>query len=159
MNKFLVIYEENKKLDLMFEKLYSNCDMVRKNKLELLVEIGELANETKCFKYWSEKKMEIKKVEEEYADCIIMTLCFFNYLKMDLNNLIQDKMYYDNVDTFFKLYELAVEFSKNEDTDTLVLLFNTLIKLGYNLGFDDDKIVSICLNKINRDKERFQEGF
>src|SRR5690625_2367570 len=37
----------------------------------LLVEIGEMANETRCFKYWSNKEPSKKKVIlEEYVDCM-----------------------------------------------------------------------------------------
>ena len=37
--------------------------------LALLVEFGELANETRCFKYWSNKKSSPKEVvSDEYSD-------------------------------------------------------------------------------------------
>ena len=57
--KFLEeVYQKNKELDEIFINKYSSIDkeMYKKNKIELLVEIGELANETKCFKYWTNKE-------------------------------------------------------------------------------------------------------
>ena len=78
MKKYQKIYDENKKLDAMFIEKFNHKDLIRKNKLELLVEIGEFANETKCFKYWSKKNPQKDLMGEEYADCIIMTLCFFS---------------------------------------------------------------------------------
>ncbi len=41
----------------------------KKKMLALLVEIGELANETRCFKYWSNKPASEREVIlEEYVD-------------------------------------------------------------------------------------------
>ena len=52
MNIYCDLYENKIKLDEYFIKEYGNSeDIILKNKLELLVELGELANESKCFKY------------------------------------------------------------------------------------------------------------
>ncbi|MEE0700145.1 MAG: dUTPase [Bacilli bacterium] len=77
MNQFSKVYEENKILDEIFHNLYDNFskDTIEKNIVELLVEIGELANETRCFKYWSNKGSSEKDIVlDEYADCFLMTL-------------------------------------------------------------------------------------
>ena len=60
------IYEVTKQIDEQFALHYGNDDeIVRKNRLELLVELGELANETRCFKYWSMRQTgEKEKVLE-----------------------------------------------------------------------------------------------
>ena len=158
MKKFNKVYEENKKLDKIFiDKYSSDQEMCKKNKIELLVEIGELANETRCFKYWSKKKVDMELVGLEYADCFIMCLCFFNYLNLSLDDvsLIPD----DNLDTislFAKLYSLASSFYYSESSDTIKLFFVYLLKLGYKLGFDDSKIIEVCLKKIKKDQERLE---
>ena len=76
------VFESNKELDKMFNSAFPDTEMVKKNKLELLVEIGELANETRYFKYWSSKPMDMDLVKMEYADCIIITLYFFNIMNI-----------------------------------------------------------------------------
>ena len=56
--KFLEeIFLKNKVLDEKFNEEYNLYDeeIINKNLLELLVEISEFANETKCFKYWTKK--------------------------------------------------------------------------------------------------------
>lgn len=74
MKQFQIIYDKNKKLDNKYEELYGLTEeIIKKNKLELCIEIGELANETKCFKYWSIKKGNKEEILEEYADCLLMT--------------------------------------------------------------------------------------
>ena len=46
-----------------------NRKIVKRKMLALLVEIGELANETRCFKYWSNKPASEREVIlEEYVD-------------------------------------------------------------------------------------------
>ena len=46
-------------------------DVFRKKGLALLVELAELANETRCFKFWSEKgASERSVILEEYVDSI-----------------------------------------------------------------------------------------
>src|SRR5690625_6269037 len=44
-------------------------DLMEEKYLALLVELGELANETRCFKFWSTKPASArKKILEEYVD-------------------------------------------------------------------------------------------
>ena len=150
------VYEENKRLDLIFIEKYNHKDFVKKNKLELLVEIGELANETRCFKYWSNKEVNNDLVKEDYADCIIMSLCFFNYLNISLDeiNYINDDK--EIIDLFFDIYLLASNFSVNENTEIIKEILIKLINLGYKLGFTDEEIISSCLNKIKIDRERLK---
>ena len=70
MKDWQIIYNENKKLDKKFFDLYGNdIDYDKKNKIELLVEIGEMVNESRIFKYWSDKKVNYEALLMEYADC------------------------------------------------------------------------------------------
>lgn len=53
----------------LYEKL--NGDLLTERILALSVEVGELANATRCFKYWSLKDSEpVERVLDEYADCL-----------------------------------------------------------------------------------------
>ena len=151
---FSNVYESNKELDKMFD-VFNDREIVKKNKLELLVEIGELANETRFFKYWSNKPMDINLVKGEYADCIIMTLYFFNILNISLDEDFPNIDKYDKVDIFGRLYKLASDFYYNSDKNIIKEIFVTLINLGYLIGFNNDDIINACLTKINKDKERF----
>ena len=160
MKKFQKIYDENKELDKMFDTTFNDDEMVKKNKLELLVEIGELANETRYFKYWSTKKMDIELVKGEFADCMIMSFYFFNILNISLDEKFIDiKEDYDNVDIFGRLYKLASDFYVNMNKEIIKEFFVTLIKLGHMIGFSDDDIIDICMKKIIRDKKRFEENY
>lgn len=162
MQRFQKVYDENKKLDQMFDRLYNahDPDIIRKNKLELLVELGELANESRCFKYWSNKAVVRDRLEDEYADCMIMVLCFFNMMNVALNEVfIMNKRRYDVVSLFAYLYQLCSEFYEMEDKNLIKEIFVYLVELGHLLGFSDDEIIDVCLRKIKRNYERFVEGF
>ena len=75
------IYKRNKELDHIFMEKYEKKEPMyfEKNCIEFLVEFGEFVNETKCFKYWSIKEPNKELLLEEYADCLSMLLCIFNY--------------------------------------------------------------------------------
>lgn len=162
MQKYELVYKKNKELDEKFNSLYNmnDFDIIRKNKLELLVELGELANETKCFKYWSNKDIDKEKIKEEYADCLIMVLCFFNMFDINLDEtFIMPKIKYDVVDLFGHLYKLCSDFYHKEDRDLIKLIFVNFIELGHLLDLTDEEIIDVCLMKINKNFERFETGF
>ena len=84
--------------------------------MALIVEIGELANATRCFKYWSNKGSEEKEIVlDEYAD----GLHFFLSLGIDINTnkkvykltkhlddlTSQFHLVYHNIDRFYKLQD------------------------------------------------------
>ena len=119
--KFLKeVYERNKILDQIFIDKFEKIDkdMYKKNKLELLVEIGELANESKCFKYWSKKEVNRELMLLEFADCIIMTLCLFNYNNLELLDK-EYKVLDDTNDQIAYLYQLSSEFYFSDNTELL----------------------------------------
>ena len=155
---FYDVLESNKELDEMFNVTFPDPEMVKKNKLELLVEIGELANETRFFKYWSNKKMDMELVRGEYADCIIMAFYFFNIMNINLDEKFKVIDEYDNVDIFGRLYKLASDFYYNDDKEIIKEFFVTIINLGYMIGFNNEDIINACITKINKNKSHFKEN-
>lgn len=80
------LLEKQKKLDKFiterYDPLMDQKDFLVDNLLGLQVEVSELANATRCFKYWSNKAPESKeKILDEYAD----VLHFFLLIGNDLN--------------------------------------------------------------------------
>lgn len=153
--KFNDIFTANKELDEMFNNTFIDSEMHKKNKLELLVEIGELANETRYFKYWSTKPVDMDLVRGEYADCVIMTLYFFNVMNISLEDDFPQIDQYDKVDIFGRLYKLGSDFYYNDDRNIIKEFFSTVISLGYMIGFNDEDIINACMEKINKDKNLF----
>lgn len=151
------VLKSNIELDEMFNNTFPDSEMVKKNKLELLVEIGELANETRYFKYWSNKPMDMELVKGEYADCIIITFYFFNIMNIKLDEEFKKIDEYDKVDIFARLYKLASDFYYSNDKELVKEIFVTIINLGYMIGFNNEDIIDACLKKINKNKAHFKE--
>lgn len=75
--------KDQKKLDTTIFKNAGIKEYPLENiRLALLVELGELANEWKGFKYWKkDKKINREKLLDEFADCLHFALSLENYLK------------------------------------------------------------------------------
>ena len=123
--------------------------------LALIVEIGELANETRYFKYWSSKPVDMDLVRGEYADCFIITLYFFNIMGIELDEEFKEIKEYDKVDIFARLYKLASDFYYDDNKEIIKEIFATIVNLGYLIGFNDQDIIDACLTKINKNKSHF----
>lgn len=162
MNQFNEVYEANKQLDARFDEQYHQHDpaIIRMNIVELCVEIGELANETRCFKYWSQKKAsESTVILEELADCFLMTLCFCNYKHLVLPASFK-QIEKDNINVVFQhLFYLASSLEPSLDEKIILDLLNHFIHLGYLLHFSDDDMIKACFHKIKIVEKRLQSDY
>ena len=154
------IYVKNKKLDDIFYQKFKNDDkMFEKNCIELIVEIAEFANESRCFKYWSNKPMKKEETLEELADCIMMSLYFFNYLNIDKVNI---KMYNFSSDILICLndiFKLSTLLIDNINEEIITKIFSYLIYIGNLLNLEEKEIYEACLKKIKKQEKRLEEGY
>ena len=96
--------------------------------LSLIVEIGELANSTRCFKYWSNKGPESReRVLDEYAD----GLHFFLSLGVD----IQTSHCEDLTAQFHEIYHRIDLFKKKQDDTSYIKAFQSFLNLLPLLGY------------------------
>ena len=98
--------------------------------LALLVEIGEFANATKCFKYWSNKPSEAQDIVlDEYVD----GLHFFLSLGIDIKVSKKTYNHTKHADNLTKqvleVYRLASLFYKNQDEKSYVKAFQAFINI------------------------------
>ena len=98
--------------------------------LALLVEIGEFANATRCFKYWSNKSSEAQDIVlDEYVD----GLHFFLSLGIDIG--VNKKSYNHTkhaenlTEQVLKVYELVAAFYKKQDEKSYVKAFQAFINI------------------------------
>ena len=158
MKEFQELYNRNKELDKMFYQKYGNNeDIINKNKLELLVELGELANETRCFKYWSVKKADKDKVLEEYADVLLMILYFFNILKVSLDEPFpKSNKKEDILEKFAYLFKLSSHIREECNKEIMKEIFVNFLELGNMLNITTKEIITSCDKKITINKKRFE---
>jgi dimeric dUTPase (all-alpha-NTP-PPase superfamily) len=160
------LYSMQRMLDERIETQHDLQDenLVDKKMLALLVEIGELANETRCFKFWSLKPpAPPEKVLEEYVD----GLHFILSLGIELNFVhAVDKMKKETenyshslVEQFLHVFQAVNEFQQTKSLETYKHLFTNYLQLGECLGFTNEQIEQAYIKKNEVNHERQNQNY
>ena len=130
--------------------------------LALLVELGELANETRCFKFWSEKgKSEKAVILEEYVDNIHFLLSLglekgHTFSEIEVAPIEKDL---EETAAFNHLYTLCVTFYSEQSRANYLALFEAYLQLGELLGFSERDLQQAYYDKNEVNYERQQTGY
>lgn len=123
--------------------------------LALLVEAGELANETRCFKYWSLKKASDDAVVfEEFSDVLHFSLSLgidINFSEPFIDYEASDVSLNDQ---FHELYHAILTFSKSNNADDYIVLLKTIFTLAHSIGMDETSIRDMYFMKNEKNHER-----
>ena len=134
--------------------------LLHKKILALQVEMGELANETRCFKFWSTKEPSSRDVIlEEYVDCIHFILSIGlekNFQDITLN---VKPITFELSEQFLSLYTNITNFINCSSSDNYLIIFENFLSLGETLGFSVQDIESAYLYKNNINHERQDNGY
>src|SRR3982751_2341359 len=106
--------EMQKVLDdrIIKEHQLEDKDLEENKILALLVEISELANETRCFKHWSTKgPSEESVLLEEYVDSLHFFLSIANHYQYDVDRLYD--LYVNDFKPSIKQTTLVTAFKVN----------------------------------------------
>lgn len=156
------IYKETKYLDELFD-MQNNIreeEIIKKNILELLVEIGELANETRCFKHWSTKGPSEKEIIlDEYIDCLFMILYFSNITGITLEEDFPEVIELDIVETFINLYQNTCLLKEGLTKEKVKRLLVDIMYLGRLLEFSIEDLEKGTKHKSKIIQKRFQENY
>ncbi|MGM7702280.1 dUTP diphosphatase [Pseudalkalibacillus sp. Hm43] len=163
--KLQSLFEMQNELDRRIERErgLENEDLVDKKILALQVELGELANETRCFKFWSSKApSERSVILEEFVDGIHFLLSLGLILpydvpqQMQVPELVQENL----VDAFLKVYEDLTNLKNNrEDVNNYVTLMEDYLMIGRLLGFTSEEINEAYLSKNEVNHSRQDQGY
>src|SRR5699024_11677065 len=113
-----------------------NQDLFNVIMLAHLVELGELANETRCFKFWSEKEASLDSViVEEFVDNIhfLLSLGLETGYRFSEIVVLTDKQTVTN--QFIDVFNKALCFYKEQTEEAFLSLFQVFLQLGKKLGF------------------------
>jgi dimeric dUTPase (all-alpha-NTP-PPase superfamily) len=158
------LYSMQRLLDERIETQHGLQDenLVEKKMLALLVEIGELANETRCFKFWSLKpSAPLEKVLEEYVD----GLHFILSLGLELNfihtveNEENETESYSHVEQFLRVFQAVNEFQQTKSLEEYKRLFTSYLQLGKHLGFTNEQIEQAYIHKNEVNHERQNQNY
>ena len=163
MKEYMEYYQRNKQLDKMYEEKYGSIDSkcYEKNCLELIVEICEFCNESKCFKYWTIKNPNRELLLEEYADCLSMVFYMFNYYDIEEFDLVDMELNDDIVLMFNEIIRMCTMLmdEDNVNEELLMNIFTYLYHIGKLLGLDDREILDACYMKLGKNIERLNSDY
>jgi dimeric dUTPase (all-alpha-NTP-PPase superfamily) len=137
------IYEFQKEHDLaMQNRIDVNGKLLLSQKLlALQVKLGELANETQCFKFWLSKKSSIKRrILEKYTECIYIVLSIgiekgFTETEFDVK-----EVEYDLTEQFLSLFIDLNDFMVCSSKDQYITLIEDILSLSISLDFNESDI-------------------
>lgn len=161
MNNWNEVYKSNKKLDEIFEEKFENIEprIFEKNAIELIVEMCEFANESRFFKYWSNKKSDEIETMEEFADVVMQLFYFFNYLGIEKIEKTDIELSDDIIIAFKDLIKLSVEINENMNEKLIRNIFTSLLNVSKLLNLNEEKLVETCFKKIIKQKERLASNY
>ena len=136
------IYKKEKIINSHFRKKYdyNNEEIFNKQVLELLCELSEFAYETKCFKYWKNEKQSSPDITiPEFADCLMITLCFCDLANID-KLVISEVDEKNMVNLFIETYKIASTLSFDLDREKLLKILSNLLAISKLLGYTDEQL-------------------
>lgn len=157
------LFEMQEQLDTHIEKQHGleSADLFDKKILALLVELGELANERRSFKFWSTKAPSSKEVIlEEYVDGVhfILSLGIIKgYIKGEYH--IIDETENDITNQFLAVYNTIMVFSKEASLENYKELVSAYLYLGNLLGFSEEEIFNAYVSKNEVNYLRQKQGY
>ncbi|MCA0969862.1 dUTP diphosphatase [Halobacillus litoralis] len=155
------LYDMQKQLDQYIEEQHKlqPAQHTDQKTLALLVELGELANETRCFKFWSLKgPSERDVILEEYVD----GLHFLLSLGLDLGFEYQPKpvsAFHDQTEAFLEMYAKVEAFRLQKGNESYQDMFAAFLRVGETLGMTEPEIMDAYYVKNEKNYKRQEEGY
>lgn len=148
---------------IMQEHHLDERNVIQERILALEVELGELANETRCFKYWSTKApSERKVILEEYVDGVHFILSLglsLQYTQIDDNTIGYIEKKSNNVEAFQTVFDQVSRFNGDKSFSQYKQLLQAYLTLGRTLGFEEGEIEAAYLQKNEVNHRRQDEGY
>ena len=156
------LYSLQKDLDIEIAKNHNiNYEVTHsKRLLALIVEIGELANETRCFKFWSNKGPSPKeKIMDEYADGMHFLLSLgiplgakkYEYELVKSNEELTIQIH--------KVYKACINLLDNYNIPAYEKAFQIYLNLALSLDMTPEDIIASYKNKLEVNHVRQQTNY
>ncbi|SKA88859.1 Dimeric dUTPase, all-alpha-NTP-PPase (MazG) superfamily [Clostridium sp. USBA 49] len=144
------LYESQNKLDKQIHSIVNLKEktLLPEKILALQVKIGELANDTQCFKFWlSKKTMTERKVLEKYIQVLSMALSIgieknFTETEFPIKSIDSNL-----TNQFLNLFIDINDFMVCSSKDHYITLIEDILSLGLTFGFTEEDILE-TYNKV-----------
>lgn len=128
--------------------------------LALLVEIGEMINETKTFKFWSKKPSAEKPIIlDEYADGLHFLLSLSIEVQSQKMNYEIQPLQVTLTQATILVFQHVSELSKHWHVKHLESAFQAYLNLIPLLGFTADDVVQAYFKKLGVNYTRQQNAY
>src|SRR5690625_3757759 len=135
-------------------------DLFEERFLALLVELGELANETRVFKFWSVKDKSDKSIIlEEYVDNIHFLLSIGLEKGYEFSQIDFSITYLKETIQFNHVFEKCLQFYQSQSEENYLSLFQEYLHLANVLGFTEKDILEAYHQKNEVNYERQEKGY
>lgn len=160
------LFEMQRELDKHINEEHNlqGIDLIHKKVVAFIVELSELANEIRFFKFWSNKKKSHKNIIlEEYIDGVHFLLSLGLEIRAD--NLIEDNFgiegnTFENLeDEFLFIINLAITFRWTSTYENYRQLLTRYLSLGHILGFTEKEIFKAYISKNKVNHIRQEQGY
>ncbi|WP_341300029.1 dUTP diphosphatase [Lysinibacillus sp. FSL H8-0500] len=156
------LFNMQKELDHFIEQTQNiQHDVFQEKGLALLVELAELANETRCFKFWSTKGASARAVIlEEYVDSIHFVLSLGllkGYTSIEKWPMVAEKR--NLTELFLQTQKAILHFIDQPSEDRYTTIWQYYGLLAYNLDFTFDDVVSAYIEKNKENYQRQRSGY
>lgn len=161
--QFSKLFSMQRELDCKIQMQHNlaNENLIEKKVLALLVEIGELANETRCFKFWSLKPASDREtILEEFVDGVHFILSLG--IELGLEGELEVKRGHSSdseTDQFLAVFAAVSDFRKKQNKDTYLAVFGEYLYLGELLGFSGEEVERAYVKKNEINHERQKQGY
>jgi dimeric dUTPase (all-alpha-NTP-PPase superfamily) len=137
-------------------------DLFNRKVLALLVEIGELANETRCFKFWSVKPPSEKQIIlEEFVDGVhfILSLGIECNFHMQTLSFTKAPTKVSVTDQFLMINQCVIRFQNTKCVTDYIALFEAFLQLAMLLGITYEEMEQAYLDKNEVNYQRQQNNY
>ncbi|HEY4532134.1 MAG TPA: dUTP diphosphatase [Kurthia sp.] len=159
--QFRQLFEKQRQLDRFIEEnQHVQKDVFDEKGLALLVELSELANETRCFKYWSTKGPSERAVLlEEFVDSIHFMLSLGNMRGFLLEEWPYLKEKQELTETFLNTTQTILTFLQHQTEENYRAMWEQYSIIAYNLNFTIDDVLQAYELKNEKNYERQRNGY
>lgn len=112
-----------------------------KKLLSFQVKVGELADETQCFKYWIDKpSFDRQAVLDKYLECTQFLLTIGLDKDFTQNEINIKNIEYDLIEQFSNLFIDINDFTVCSSKDNYISLLEDFLNLSLTLGITENEI-------------------
>lgn len=138
----------------------SRVETLMERILAMIVEVGELANETRCFKFWSIKPAsKVEVIAQEFSDGIHFILSLGIDLHDDLSDIEAILVEGSLTQQFLMSIEALISLSRTFDLDHYRVAFGIYLGIGERLGLSEADIIEHYMQKNKTNHQRQDQNY